>query len=157
MKNQSIILTEKPQKYQHPSSGKIDNYKCLIGEEILPSDQGRVIEEAKLTYSPLENVLGKQRKTIEDQGEKQIKAIKNRVKKNLLETDQILNASLFSKHFINKEAMYEINKMEEMENKLDRNDLIYRAGYKKKDKVFDLSEEKFITMIYNQRMDLNNK
>ena len=53
--------------------------------------------------------------------------------------------------------MYEINKMEEMENKLDRNDLIYRAGYKKKDKVFDLSEEKFITMIYNQRMDLNNK
>ena len=108
-----------------------------------------MIEEAKLTYCPLENVLGKQRKTIEDQGEKQIKAIKNRVKKNLLETDQILNASLFSKHFINKEAMYKLNKMEEMENKLDRNDLIYRAGYKKKDKVFDLSEEKFITMIYN--------
>ena len=33
------------------SSGKIHKYEYLIGEEILPSDQRRVIEQAKLTYS----------------------------------------------------------------------------------------------------------
>ena len=33
------------------SSGKIDKYEYLTGEEILPSDQRRVIEQAKLTYS----------------------------------------------------------------------------------------------------------
>ena len=30
------------------SSGKIDAYKYLTGEEILPSDQSRIIEQAKL-------------------------------------------------------------------------------------------------------------
>ena len=35
------------------SSGKIDKYEYLTGEEILPSDQSRIIEQAKFTYSPL--------------------------------------------------------------------------------------------------------
>ena len=35
------------------SSGKIDKYRYLTGEEILPSDQSRLIEQAKFTYSPL--------------------------------------------------------------------------------------------------------
>ena len=35
------------------ASGKIDKYKYLTGEEILPSDQNRKVEEANLTYSPL--------------------------------------------------------------------------------------------------------
>ena len=43
------------------SSGKIDKYEYLTGEEILPSDQRRLIERAKFTYSR----LGKT-KTIED-------------------------------------------------------------------------------------------
>ena len=33
------------------SSVKIHKYEYLTGEEILPSDQRRVIEQAKLTYS----------------------------------------------------------------------------------------------------------
>ena len=49
-------------------SGKIDKYKCLTG--VLPSNQSRIIEEAKLTYSPLGKVFEKQIKTIEDQGSK---------------------------------------------------------------------------------------
>ena len=32
------------------SSGKIDKYEYLIGEEILSSDQRRIIEQAKFTY-----------------------------------------------------------------------------------------------------------
>ena len=35
------------------SSGKIDKYEDLTGEEILPLDQRRVIEQAKSAYSPL--------------------------------------------------------------------------------------------------------
>ena len=35
------------------SSDKIDKYEYLTGEEILPSDQIRIIEQAKFTYCPL--------------------------------------------------------------------------------------------------------
>ena len=35
------------------SSGKIDKYGLLTGEEILSFDQSRIIEEAKFTYSLL--------------------------------------------------------------------------------------------------------
>ena len=35
------------------SSGKIDKYEYLTGKEILPSNQQQIIEQAKLTYSPL--------------------------------------------------------------------------------------------------------
>ena len=31
------------------SSGKIDKYEYLTGEEILPSDQSRMIQQAKFT------------------------------------------------------------------------------------------------------------
>ena len=59
-------------------SGKIDKYEYLTGEEILPSNQQQIIEQAKFTYSPLGKAFEKQTKTIEDQGEKQIKAIQNK-------------------------------------------------------------------------------
>ena len=35
------------------SSGKIDKYEYLTGEEILPSNQQLITEQAKFTYSPL--------------------------------------------------------------------------------------------------------
>ena len=57
------------------SSGKIDKYEYLTGEEILPSNQQQIIQQAKLTYSPLGKAFEKQMKTIEDQGKKQVKAI----------------------------------------------------------------------------------
>ena len=49
------------------SSGKIDKYEYLTGEEILPSNQQQIIEQAKFTYSPLGKAFEKQIKTIEDQ------------------------------------------------------------------------------------------
>ena len=60
------------------SSGKIDKYEHLTGEELLPSNQQQIIEQAKFTYSPLGKAFEKQTKTIEDQGEKQIKAIQDK-------------------------------------------------------------------------------
>ena len=59
------------------SSGKIHKYEYLTGEDILPSNQQQIIEQAKFTYSPLRKAFEKQIKTIEDQGEKQIKAIQD--------------------------------------------------------------------------------
>ena len=50
------------------SSGKIDKYEYLTGEEILPSNQQQIIQQAKFDYSPLGKVLEKQIKTIENQG-----------------------------------------------------------------------------------------
>ena len=49
------------------SSGKIDKYEYLTGEEILLSNQQQIIEQAKFTYSPLGKSFEKQTKTIEDQ------------------------------------------------------------------------------------------
>ena len=59
------------------SSCKIDQYEYLNGEEILPSNQQQIIEQAKFTYSPLGKAFEKQTKTILDQGEKQIKAVRD--------------------------------------------------------------------------------
>ena len=64
MKNYNTILTE---KYQL-SSGKIDKYEYLTGEEILPFDQGKIIEKARFTYSPLDKGFEKQIKSTEEQG-----------------------------------------------------------------------------------------
>ena len=41
------------------SSGKFDKYEYLTGEEILPSNQQKIIEQAKFTYSPLGKVFEK--------------------------------------------------------------------------------------------------
>ena len=59
------------------SSGKIDKYEYLTGTEILPSNQQQIIEQAKFNYLPLRKAFEKQIKTIEDQGEKKIKAIED--------------------------------------------------------------------------------
>ena len=59
------------------SSGKIDQYEYLTGEEILPSNHQQIIKQAKFTYSPLGKPFEKQTKTVEDQGKKQIDALKS--------------------------------------------------------------------------------
>ena len=71
MKNCNMILTE----------------KYLTGEEILPSNQRHIMEEAKFAYSPSGKTFEKQTKAIEIQGKKQIKAIKNHGKL-LVESDE---------------------------------------------------------------------
>ena len=52
------------------SSGKINKFEYLTGEEILPFNKKQIIEQAKFTYSALGKAFEKQTKTIEDQGEK---------------------------------------------------------------------------------------
>ena len=58
-------------------SGKIHKYEYLTGDDILPSNQQQIIEQAKFIYSSLGKAFEKQIKTIEDQREKQIKSIQD--------------------------------------------------------------------------------
>ena len=95
-KNLQYDINKDAAKISPLSSGKIDKYEYLTGEEILPPYESRVIEQAKFIYSPLRKALEKQMKTIEYQVGKQIKAIENRVKKAILDIDQKSIASLFS-------------------------------------------------------------
>ena len=70
-------MNRKAAKISTLSWRKIDKYESLAGEEIFPSNQSRIIEQAKFTYSPLSKTWEKQTKTIEEQGKNQIDAITN--------------------------------------------------------------------------------
>ena len=63
------------------SSGKIDKYEYLTGEEILPFYQWQIIEQAKFNYSPLGKAFEKQTKKLKSKEKKQIDAITNENKK----------------------------------------------------------------------------
>ena len=57
-------------------SGKIDKYHYCIGTKTLPPDQHKLIEEAKFSFSSLEEAYEKQVKHFEDLRENQREAIK---------------------------------------------------------------------------------
>ena len=80
-RNYNMMLTEKQQKYQRYCQVKLTNMNFLHGEEILPFDQSRIIEQAKFTYSPLGKAFEEQTKTIEEQGKEKADAITNENKK----------------------------------------------------------------------------
>ena len=105
------------------SSNKFDKYEYLTGEKILPAGKQQKINEAKFTYSPLGKAFEKQTKTIEDQGEKQIKAIQDNKKqpinydykdKLLLSKEREIFKDIYSKR---------LDKIEELNNKIDYNNL----------------------------------
>ena len=110
------------------SSGKIHKYEYLAGEDILPSNQQQIIEQARFTYSPLGKAFEKQTKTIEDQGEKQIKAIQDKGKLNTI-----------IKYSYDDEDTPFISKQKEIFNKLvdERNKIIT-----------DLDKKKLIAMMW---------
>ena len=100
------------------SSGKIGKYKYLTGEEILPSNQQQIIEQAKFTYSPLGKVFQKQTKTIEDQGKKQVDALADLKAKETKPRETKPNE--YGDYFIN-----ELAKIRESSEPIDFNNLIY--------------------------------
>ena len=72
------------------SSSKIHKYEYLTGEDILPSNQQQIIEQARFTYSPLGKAFKKQIKTIEDQGQNQIEALNTVNSNNQLTTEDVI-------------------------------------------------------------------
>ena len=112
------------------SSGKIDNYEYLTGEEILPSNQQQIIEQAKFTYSPLGKAFEKQTKTIEDQGEKQTKTIQEkRLIKSIEKFTCDINDSpiiLKENEIYNKLTEESFEKINNLDKKVDTNKLVFK-------------------------------
>ena len=92
----------------------------------MPSNQQQITEQAKFTYSPLEKVFEKQTKTIEDQGEKQIKVIQDN-KRQLTNDDDYKDKLLISKEREIFKNIYNkrLDKIEGLNNKIDYNNLKY--------------------------------
>ena len=110
------------------SSGKIDKYEYLTGEEILLSSLQQIIQQAKFTYSPLGKAFEKQIKTIEDQGKKQVKAIQDKQLVNIdNNNDDYKDKLLLSKEREIFKDIYNkrLDKIEEISNKIDYNNLNY--------------------------------
>ena len=74
MKNYNMILIEKQLKYQFYHQVKFLN---ISGEDILPSSQQQIIEQARFTYSPSAKAFEKETKIIEEKGQKQTDALEN--------------------------------------------------------------------------------
>ena len=106
------------------SSGKLDKYEYLTGEEILPSNQQQIIQQAKFNYSPLGKALEKQIKTIKDQGEKQLVALES-----LKDSDKNLTSikDFIPTENLNPEIINEIKRIEEIEKNIDRNKMVYKG------------------------------
>ena len=125
------------------SSGKLDKYEYLTGEEILPSNQQQIIQQAKFTYSPLGKAIEKQRKTIEDQGKKQVKAIQDNKQLVNINKDDYKDKLLLSKEreifkdIFNKK----LNKIEEMNNEIDYDDLDYVILSKDMEYYFSIEKD----------------
>ena len=74
---QQYNINREAAKISASSLGKIHKYEYLTDEDISPSNQQQVIEQARFTYSPLGEAFEKQIKITEDQGERQIDALKD--------------------------------------------------------------------------------
>ena len=77
MKNIQYDINREAAKISALSSSKTHKYEYLTEEDILPSNQQQIIEQARFTYSPLGKAFEKQIKTIEGQREIQTKAIQD--------------------------------------------------------------------------------
>ena len=124
------------------SSGKLDKHEYFTGEEILPSNQQQIIQQAKFNYSPLGKAIEKQIKTIKDQGEKQVVALES-----LKACDKKLPAikAFIPTENLNPEIINEI-KFEEIGKKFDRNKMVYKGT----NKTYDFRNFKTIRTFGNE-------
>ena len=109
------------------SSGKIDKYEYLTGKEILPSNQQQIIEQAKFNYSHLGTAFEKQIKTIEDQGQKQVEALKNLKPKEQAKAieGKSDDKRLMQKETYNKLLGERLNEIQKISNETEFNNLTY--------------------------------
>ena len=124
------------------SSGKIRKYEYFTGEDILPSNQQKMIEQTKFTYSPLRKAFEKQRKTIEDQGEKQVVALKDLKDHKKQLANDYEDKLLHSKEREVFKNIYDkrLRKIDELSEKIDANHLVYSIITKGKE--VDFSKKK---------------
>ena len=123
-------INREAEKISALSSGKINKYEYLTGEEILGSNQQQIIEQAKFTYSPLGKAFEKRTKTIKDQREKQTKAIQDKIPIKLIEkfTYDINDSPIVlkEKEIYDKLAEESFEKINTLDKKVDTNKLVFK-------------------------------
>ena len=105
------------------SSGKIDKYEYLTGEEILSFNPRQVIKQAKFAYSLLE-------KALEKQSEKQVDALKPLDLSNqTVELKKI--KGIFPKKSVERFDYFQIKKITHLQGIIKSNELDYISKCKK--------------------------
>ena len=140
-------INKKAAKISALSSGKIDKYQYLTGTEILRSNQQLIIEQAKFTYSPLGKAFEIQIKTIEDQGERQIKEFQNQggiktIKKYTYDNEDTPLVSK-QKEIFNELVDKRLEEITNLDKKVNSDDLIYRYKRNTADAKFDQFDNAF--------------
>ena len=137
------------------SSRKLHKYEYLTGEDILPSPQQQIIEQTKFTYSPLGKAFDNQIKTIDDQGKEQVDALNTlEPSDNKITIEKYTNDSKDTpfisrqKEIFNKLVDERLEKISDLDERVNRDNSIYRY----KGKLADTKLDRF----YNA-LDIINK
>ena len=143
------------------SSGKHRKYEYLTGEDILPSTQQQITEQVKFkfTYSPLGKAFEKQTKTIEDQGQKQVDALKDLKPKEQTKpiedkSNNQSKATIIFNELINKRKEL----MSELYDSVDYNNLKFEyVGPTKDVSFYEYRDSKELFNARNRRNEFLNK
>ena len=93
----------------------------------MASDQSRIIQQEKFTYSPLSKAFQKQIKTIEDEGIKQVEDLKALKPKESKEPESI--EGIFPKGMRTNEIKDKIYETKKWEEKIKWEDLQYQTNW----------------------------
>ena len=118
-------------------SGDIHKYGYLTGEDILPSNQQQIIEQARFTFCALEKAFENRTKTIEDQREKKVDSLKNLKSKEQTKpieekSNNHSNATITFNNLINKRKRI----MSKLYDSVDYNNLKFEYSGPTKDGIF---------------------
>ena len=113
-------INRKTAKISTISSRNIDKYEYLTAEEILPSNQREIIEQAKFAYSPFG-------KAFEKQTEKQVGAIKSLDLSNKLKRIE----SIFPQNLINDLIRAKLKEIVELRDIIKKDYLNYKSKRRK--------------------------
>ena len=102
-------------------SKKNDKDEYLTGENILQSDEIRIIKQGTFIYSPLGKAFEKRIKIIEEQGKNKLKVLRPI-------TQKLIIKEAIPENTLTEEAKIELNKIKEIEKMVDRENLYYKKN-----------------------------
>ena len=127
-KNYNTILIEKKTKYQLYDLTKLISMNILLVKKYYSLIKKNILEQAKFTYSPLGKAFERQIKTIEDQGKKQVEALKPedlKPEEQKATEDKFDDKISMQKETYNRLLGKRLNEIKEISKKMDFNYLTY--------------------------------
>ena len=131
LKNYNMTLIEKLRKYQPYHEVNLINMNTLLVKKYYHNYYQQyyqqIIQQATFNYSPLGKAIKKQIKTIKDQGEKQVEALQDNKQLVSIDKDDYKDKLLLSKEreIFKDISNKKLNKIKEMDNEIDYDDLDY--------------------------------